>query len=103
MRGDFIMEEKVANLIKELKALPIHIEIIEDDGGVMTLAIEFPEAFEYAKTLDASKKALVHSMKGWAEALSSEFNRWKKGRDNEIPYLLKILVSSEEELLSCLK
>lgn len=53
-------------------------------------------------TVEECSRMLGHDMKDWAEAFASDFNSWCKGRQHEIPFLLKILLSSEDELLSCL-
>lgn len=91
------------DIIAALKALPLTLEVEQDKDGYFAQVIEFPEEFEEEATKDLTLKALAKGMKGWAAVLSDDIDRWKKGREHELPYLLKILASSEEELLECLR
>ena len=91
------------NIIDELKALPFTLNAEEDDSGVCVQVNEFPDAFDEEATYDETLKTLAHSLKDWGAALGDRIDSWKVGRENELPYLLKILVSSESELLECLR
>lgn len=91
------------DIIEELKALPFTLNIEQDKDGVLTETAEFTPAYGYDATLDESLKGLAHDMKGWEEVLAGDFERWRKYHEPEVLYLLKVLVSSEDELLSCLK
>lgn len=91
------------NIIEELKALPFTLNIERDTDGILVQAQEFPDAFVEEKTIDEALKSLAQSMKDWVNVLSGEFPKWRKGREELVPYFLKILVSSEEELTSCLR
>ena len=91
------------NIIDELKALPFTLEVEHDTDGICVQAQEFPDAFVEEKTIDEAVKSLAQSMKDWVNVLSADFPRWQKGREELVPYFLKILVSSEEELVSCLR
>ena len=91
------------NIIEELKALPFTLNIEHDTDGIFVQAQEFPDAFVEDDTLDEALKSLAQSMKDWVNVLSAEFPKWRKGREELVPYFLKILVSSEEELTSCLR
>lgn len=74
----------------------------QDEYGVYGEVVEFPEEYEQTPTRDETIRALARGMKDWAKVLSSDVESWRKGRESEVPYLLKILVSSEEELVECL-
>ena len=91
------------NIIDELKALPFTVQTENDTDGVFVQTKEFSTAYCEEKTFDESLCALARNMKEWGHALGGEIDQWRKGRENELPYLLKILVSSEDELLSCLR
>ena len=94
----------VSEFVGQLKSLPLTLEVEHEDGVLMTCR-EFPEAYAYDELGDEESclEALVRDMREWAVALSDGYDWWSKGRESEVPYLLKILVSNEEELLSCLR
>ena len=91
------------NIIDELKALPFTVNVEQDKDGVFVEVQEFSPSYCEEKTLEESIAGLAHDMKEWGRDLGNDIDRWSKGRENELPYLLKILVSTEEELHSCLK
>ena len=91
------------NIIDELKALPFTVNVEKDKDGIYVETEEFSSAYSEEATLEESLQALAKNMKSWGRAVGDDIDRWRKGRENELPYLLKILVSSEEELLACLK
>ena len=99
IRKDLLLLSDVVNW---LKGLPLTVEYDkEDDGSITGEVLEF-HALENAKTLNDCEDKLISSMKEWAEIHAENFQDWAKGRFNEVPYLLKILLSSDGELKSCL-
>ena len=89
-------------LINRLKELPFTVEYDrESDGSVTGEVVEF-HALENAPTLKECEAKLISSMREWAEIHAENFSDWAVGRLNEVPYLLKILFSSDEEIKSCL-
>lgn len=93
----------ITGLINSLKELPLTGEYEEDSDGITMQCVEFPDEFENAPTLEEARVKLVKGLKGWAEALASDYEKNMRGYEEQKPYLFKILFSSEEELLSCLK
>ena len=85
-----------------LKALPMTFEYTQEDDGSFSGSVKEFKGIENAPTLEELKIVLIKSMKEWADVLADDFQDWSKGRFNEIPYLFKILISTEEELSSCL-
>lgn len=91
------------DIIEELKALPFTLEVEQDKDGYFAQVVEFPEEYEQEATEEQTLRALARGLKGWAGALADDVDRWRQGRENELPYLLKILASREDELLECLR
>ena len=99
IRKDLLL---LSDVVNQLKELPLTVEYDkEDDGSITGEVLEF-HALENAKTLNDCEDKLISSMKEWAEIHAENFQDWAKGRFNEVPYLLKILLSSDGELKSCL-
>ncbi len=81
----------LSEIINWLKGLSFTVEYDKEaDGSITGEVIEF-HALENAPTLKECEAKLISSMREWAI-----------GRLNEVPYLLKILLSSDEEIKSCL-
>ena len=92
----------LSELVSWLKGLPFTVEYDrEADGSITGEVIEF-HALENAPTLKECEAKLISSMREWAEIHAENFSEWAVGRLNEVPYLLKILFSSDEEIKSCL-
>ena len=91
------------DIITQLKALPFTLEVEQDTDGVFIQPSEFPQEFEEEATFDDTLKAVAKGLKGWGNVIAADFDRWSISHKSEVPYLLKILVSSEQELLECLR
>ena len=98
-----ILQPVIAGVLASLKGLPLTGEYEEDIDGVTMQCAEFPDEYENAPTLEEARMKLVKGLKGWAESFTDNFEEMTRGREKEVPYLLKILISTEEELLSCLR
>ncbi|MBQ9419738.1 MAG: hypothetical protein IJU31_05100 [Synergistaceae bacterium] len=99
IKSDFSFLLEVVNW---LKRLPFTVEYDrEADGSITGEVVEF-HALENAPTLEECEAKLISSMREWAEIHAENFSEWAVGRLNEVPYLLKILFSSDEEVKSCL-
>ena len=90
-------------IMQALKYMPLTLNEERDSNGVLLQVKEFPEAYDYAGNKEECLKILAHSLKDWAKVLSDDVDSWRVGRESEVPYLLKILSTSEEELLTCLR
>lgn len=93
----------IDEIISNIRALKFSYEIEHtEDGEFFAVVKEFPQAFCQTKNIKDLPRELVKNMREWCEFLSGEFFDWRKGREEQVPYLLKIFLSSDEELLSCL-
>lgn len=89
------------SIIEQLKDLPITAQFEQDTQGVYGEIVEFPDEFEEEATQEDTIKELAKGLKGWACVLAGE---GLKGVDTQqVPYILKALVSTEEEIIQCLK
>lgn len=93
----------ISGMITGLKGLQLTGEYEEDSDGITMQCAEFPDEFENAPTLEEVRVKLVKGLKGWAESFTYDFVNMTRGHEEQIPYLIKALISTEEELLSCLK
>ena len=99
LQKDFLF---FSELITWLKGLSMTVEYDkEDDGSITGEVIEF-HALENVPTKQECEAKLISSMREWAEMHAENFQEWVIGRFNEVPYLFKILLSSDEEIKSCL-
>ena len=89
------------DIIAELKAIPLTVKLEQDINGVYGEIVEFPDEFEEEATEDATIKELAKGLKGWAGILAAEY--FSTIDVKQIPYILKALVSTEQELEECLK
>lgn len=88
------------SIVDQLKALPITARFEQDIQGVYGEIIEFPDEFEEEATQEATIKELAKGLRGWACVLAGEGLTGVEAK--YIPYILKALVSTEEELEECL-
>lgn len=86
-----------------LKSLPLTGKYDDSDGKILMSCIEFPEAYSYEGDIDTARKELVKALREWTRAIMPDASWWVKGREEQLPYLLKILISTDEELLTCLR
>lgn len=93
----------MTDIVSQLKSLPFTLKVEQDTDGVFVQIKEFSPGYEEQATLDETLKALARSLKEWGKILGAEFEEWRKWHKEEVPALLKILVSSEDELLECLR
>ena len=91
------------DVISQLKALPFTLETAQDDYGYYAKVREFPDEYEQEADREATMRAPARGLKGWSAVLSGNVDEWRKGHEEQLPYLLKVLVSSEDELTECLR
>lgn len=97
---DMLFYNKV---IGELKALEFTSRYEKDEDGNFIVSVkEFELPFGCGPTRAQARRDLVKSMRQWGDVLRANLFDWEIGRDEQLPYLLKIFVSSDAELLSCL-
>ena len=92
------------SVLSILKTLTLTVDLDYDGNGLYSAqAKEFPYAIVSGPSRADCKDALSHSLKEWAMNLAADFENWKKGHEQEIPYLLMLLISTEDEIYECLK
>ena len=92
------------NALSILKTLTLTVEMnFEADEGYTAQVKEFPYAIVNEPTEEMCRTALCYSLKEWAMNLAADFQNWKKGHEQEIPYLIMLLISTEEEISECLR
>lgn len=89
------------NIIEALKAIPLTVKLEQHTHSVYGEIVEFPDEFEEEATQDAVIKELAKGLKGWAGILAAEY--FSTIDEKQIPYILKALVSTEQELEECLR
>lgn len=94
--------ELTLKMLDKVRSLPITYEAVqESDGSFTGRTLEFGD-IENAPDIEKLKIKLVKGMKDWARVLADDYINWSRGREVQVPYLVKILFSTEEELLTCL-
>ena len=94
--------ELTLKMLNKVRSLPITYETVqESDGSFTGRTLEFGD-IENAPDIEKLKIKLVKGMKDWARVLADDYTNWSRGREVQVPYLVKILFSTEEELLTCL-
>lgn len=92
----------VESFIESLKTLQMHYTCELDNNGEWLGTVKELQTLESAESPAKLKTVLAKALKEDAQAYISDFNRWKKGREWQIPFLLKVLTSTEGELINCL-
>lgn len=94
-QGIFLMK-----IISEIKNLKIPYEIIHEN---ITLA--FTEIFHvHGEGIndDTAISDMFAAMRASARAYCDDFSYWHKENPAEFPYVLKVLISTDDDLKSCL-
>ena len=94
--------EVFLKLLACLKNLNIQYEYARENDGSVTCWTETPHLIENAPTLNESVSYLLKSLRERAQDYMNDFDYWVKGCPEELPYIMKIILSSNEELQSCL-
>lgn len=102
IQASFSIQDEYDIFLAKLKALPINYEYAKESDGSFTGWTEELQALANAPEINSLKIALVSCLKDNAKDFSGDYENWKHGREWQIPYLIKILNSTQEELLLCL-
>ena len=99
---DYFMMLNEETLRNVLKDFVFHLEISEESDGSLTGFIKELDLVGNASNKDKLLELLVHDMKDYAQDFYSEYSYWSKApnRAPHIPYILKILISEDEALIS---
>ena len=83
-----------------LASLKITVSLFTEDDGSVTGVVEELDLVENAPSGEKCITSLIKEMKNYAEDFYNEFEFWSSApnRKNHIPYVLKILTSTEQEL-----
>ena len=88
--------------IARVKSLDMTVEYAqENDGSITGHVFEFC-TLDKAPTVEECEAKLIKGMRERAQFFAEDFQIFGPGRPYEIPYVFKILFSSDEELKSCL-
>ena len=94
--------EVFVKLLTCLKNVNISYEYAKENDGSITCWTKTPHLIENAPTLTEGLNCLLKSLRERANDYISDFNYWIKGCPEELPYIMKIILSNNEELESCL-
>ena len=90
-------------LIACIKNLNIDYEYAIENNGTITCWTETPHIIEDAPTIEEGIALLLKSLRERAYDYMNEFDLWLKGCPEELPYIIKIILSSDRELESSLE
>ena len=94
--------EVFVKLLTYLKNVNISYEYAKENDGSITCWTETPHIIENAPTLTEGLKYLLKSLRERADDYMRDFDYWVKGCPEELPYIIKIILSNDEELELCL-
>ena len=98
---DYITMLDTRLLMELLKDYKYHVTIDREDDGSITGFVEELDLVENGKDENECIKSIILAMKDYAEDYYAEFSYWSKAsnRTAHIPYVLKLLISSEEDIV----
>ena len=85
-----------------VKTLTMTVEYDRENDGTITGEVMEFCTIENAPTIEECEKKLIASMRETAQFFAEDFEIFSSGRPYEVPYVIKILFSSDAELKSCL-
>ena len=88
--------------ISWLKNLNFHVEYVQEEDGSISGHVEELCTIDNAPTFEECKSKLIAGMRETAEIFADDFEAWASGRPYEVPYVLKVLYSTDEEIEKCL-
>lgn len=86
-----------------LKGLELNVEYIREDDGSVSGHVTELCTIDNAPTREECEAKLISGMRETAELFASDFSYWASGRQHEVPYALKVLYSTDDEIKSCLR
>ena len=91
-------------LIGYLKDLTIDCDYDTNDDGSVSCWTESPHvSADVASTLEESFAMLPELLRQWAYEYIENYEYYFENWPDDLPYVLKILLSSDEEIKSCLR
>ena len=94
-------EVSTKTLQKFLEPLKFNISFFEEEDGSFTGTLEELDLIENAPSKKECLFSLLEAMKEYAQDFYNEFSLWSSApnRKSHIPYILKILSSSDSQLI----
>ena len=89
--------------ISWLKNLELNVEYAKENDGTVSGYVSELCTMDNAPTREECEKKLIAGLRETAETFLEDFYFWATGRPYEVPYVLKILYSTDEEIKSCLR
>lgn len=88
-----------------LEQLTFDVSLEREDDGSVTGGIEELDLFANAESEEECLKLLFEDMKEYAKDFYDDFDLWSSApnRKKHIPYVIKILLSSDERLLGAMR
>ena len=103
-RDNLVMLD-LATLRLAFSHVTFDVSIFKEEDGSVTCTEDHLDLGENAGTKEACILQLVHAMRDYANDFYKEFSLWSKApnRREHIPFVLKILASTDEEILEDMK
>ena len=80
-------------------------KFMEEDGSVNLALVEINDLLENGKTEEEAIKLMAAQILDFSEIFYKNFSYWSKGREHQIPYVLKALLLNDVEkiggLITC--
>lgn len=89
-------------LIQALKEIKIPYEYFQEDDGEYWAFTEFFTTHANGATLAECERELIKDFRVWAQIYMKDFEKNIKEDAFSLPYVFKVLSSTDEELQSCL-
>ena len=87
-------------LEKILSAYSFHAQILNEDDGSVTLALEEIDLIENAPDIPGAVTALSRAILEYSEDFYNEFAYWSRGKGkSHIPYVLKALILNDINMI----
>lgn len=98
---DDIMILSTKMLRDSLRHLKFTVSLFEEEDGSFTCTLEELDLIENAPSKKDCIASLIKAMKEYAHDFYNEFSLWSSApnRKDHVPYVLKILSSSDSELM----
>ncbi|MBR0151018.1 MAG: hypothetical protein IJP89_06630 [Synergistaceae bacterium] len=101
------MEERqtsglIALLLAGMKALPLTAEYVKESDGSISGWTEEITCHANAPDYETCRAEMVKMLRGVAHSWCEDIDDWLSHNPSELPYIMKICLSTDEELKQCL-
>lgn len=96
-----INSEAFENLLTSYK---FHISLIPEDDGTVTASVKEIDIVDNGATKEEAVEKIMTDLREYAVDFYSEFDYWRSApnRKNHVPFVLKILLSTDDQLKEAL-